>query len=389
MIMKKELVFINQSIGPLFLELVEDTAGDTERLYLLTGTKLPRAIPHVRAVNVPPYDKATIFRRAWSWLSFGAVSAAKLLRSRRDVPILVVSNPPVLPWLAALVAALRKQPYIVIVYDIYPDLLVGLKLFGTGHPLIRLWRRFNRFAYNRANYVITLGPCMAGRLERYLDAKGRAERLKVIPTWVDCDRFVPLDKNSNEFSVAQRQQDKVTVMYSGNIGFSHDIRIMIEIAARLRDLPAFHFLIIGDGPQKQLLREKAASLKLDNVTFLPFQDERTLPLSLAAADVSVISIGSGVEGLMMPSKAYYAMAVGSALLGLSVEPNDLNDVIRRYECGVNVPPGDAEGAVAALEGFLRDRDSLLRCRRNARDAAVNNFSRKMNTGRVKALLGAL
>jgi len=387
--MKREFIFINQSAGTLFLELVEDVSGQIEQLYLLTGTKVNKDIPHVRIMKVPSYNKSSIIKRVWSWLFFSVVAVKEIMRIKRDVPILVVSNPPVLLWLVCLVNVIRKQPYIVLVYDIYPDLLMGLRVLGPANPLLHFWRLLSRVAYNRAKYVITLGHFMAGSLERYLDFKRKRQQLKVIPTWVDCEHFSPVDKENNHFAIKHRQQLKLTVMYSGNIGFSHDIRILIDVAKRLRSQSTFHFLIIGDGFHKSMLIEKALALKLDNVTFLSFQDEEMFPLSLATADVAVISIGRGVEKLMMPSKTYYAMAAGSALLGLSVESNDLSDVIARYECGVNVLPDDVEGAVAALEHFLLDRDYLLRCRKNSREAAIKYFSRKRNTGQFCKLLDTI
>jgi glycosyltransferase involved in cell wall biosynthesis len=287
-----------------------------------------------------------------------------------------------IPWLTFGINYIRKQQYIVLVYDIYPDLLVGLRALSPTHPVTRLWRFLNRIAYKHAKYVITLGPFMASSLGQYLDFRDKDHRLKIIPTWVDPIRFVPLDKESNPFAIKHGQQFKFTVMYSGNIGFSHDIQILIDAATRLRNQGTFHFLIIGDGPNKPLLIKRASSAKLDNITFLPFQDEEMLPLSLAAADVSVISIGKGVERLMMPSKTYYAMAVGSALLGLG-------DVIARYDCGVNVEPDDVDGVVAALKRFQFDRDYLHNCRKNARDAAVKHFSRTRITDKFCKLLNII
>lgn len=373
--MRREYLFINQSVGPLFLELVEDVCRQIDQLHLITGTKLKNSIPRLRLIKTPPYNRSNMLRRAWSWLLFCAIATKEIMRIRRDVPIIVVSNPPMIPWLILGINYIRKQQYIVLVYDIYPDLLVGLRVLSPTHPVTRLWRFLNRIAYKHAKYVITLGPFMASSLGQYLDFRDKDQRLKIIPTWVDSTRFVPLDKESNPFAIKHGQQFKFTVMYSGNIGFSHDIQILIDVAERLRNDRTIHFLVIGDGPHKSLSIERASSAKLDNITFLPFQDEEMLPLSLATADVSVISIGKGVERLMMPSKTYYAMAVGSALLGLSVEPNDLGDVIARYDCGVNVEPDDVDGVVAALKRFESDRVYLDKCRKNARIAAVRYFTR--------------
>lgn len=83
----------------------------------------------------------------------------------------------------------------------------------------------------------------------------------------------------------------------------------------------------------------------------------------------------------MPSKTYHAMAAGSALLGVSHSPSDLESVIERYRCGINVEPGDVDGFVQAVDKF-RETEYLAKCRKNARHAAETEFSRTVNVQRV-------
>lgn len=373
------VMFLNQSAGKLFLELVEDVADQIGSVCLVTGTQVKLDSQNVVLRKCASYARRNLFTRLWSWLLFSGAAMKQIWSVKPDVLLLVVSNPPLLPWLAWLAHFLRKQPYIVLVYDIYPDILVGLKKLRPNSLLADIWRHINRKVLGRATKVVTLGKHMAQTLEQYLPKETMVTRLNIIATWVDTNHFVPLNKDRNDFALQYGQKNKFTVLYSGNIGFSHDVGILVDAAQKLRDAPVFSFLIIGDGQGKAGLMERVSTAGLSNIIFLPFQNEQTLPFSLATADVAAVSIGSGAQGLMMPSKTYYAMAVGSAILGLSYPPNDLADIIEDYQCGVNIAPDDLDGLVDTLKRFKTDSEYLRRCQRNARRAAEAHFSRDGNT----------
>ncbi len=380
-------VFLNQSAGPLFLELAEDLANQIGELHVVAGSQIKNQSSALTIRSAPGYDRRTLLRRALSWTRFLIAAVREIWRVRPVIPLVVVSNPPPLPWLVMLANLIRRQPYIMLVYDIYPDILIKLGYLSHSHFLTRLWRLLNRLAYQRAEHVVTIGRHMEyAILNEYLSSEKCEKRLTVIPTWVDTTRFVPVDKQKNHFAIQNKLQDMFTVLYSGNIGYTHNIEILIDAAKQLRDQPTLRFLIIGDGSSKRDLLLRACSNSLTNVTFLPFQPEEVLPYSLAVADVSVVSIAKNIEGLMMPSKTYFAMAVGSALIGISQPPNDLSDIIEKYGCGVNIVPDDLDGFVAAILRFQKERDYLVRCQTAARKAAVRHFSRMVNSQRLAQLI---
>jgi len=85
-------------------------------------------------------------------------------------------------------------------------------------------------------------------------------------------------------------------MYSGNLGHSHDVTLLVEAANALRADPRFHFMIIGRGPAKDAIRARVEQYELANVTLLPYQPDEVLPMSLATADVAAVSIRAASRG---------------------------------------------------------------------------------------------
>jgi len=280
------VLIINQTVGRLFIELVEDISEYLGKCNLITGSSIKTKSRNIIVRQITSYDRRNIFTRVKSWLFFLLGVTREIARSNADTILLAVSNPPILPGLVMLVNIIRKQPYMIIVYDIYPDILVQLKYFTERSLVIRAWRLLNRLIYKRAWKVITIGKHMAATLQQYLSENDASMKLNIIPTWVNTHQFVPRSKKNNPFEIEVGQHEKFIVLYSGNIGFSHDIRILVEAAIQLRTLSTIHFLIIGDGPGKSRLVERSRRENLSNVTFMPFQPEEVFPYSLAMADVA-------------------------------------------------------------------------------------------------------
>jgi hypothetical protein len=115
-----------------------------------------------------------------------------------------------------------------------------------GIPVIRVslypshgksgWRRINRLTWENAEAVFTLSDQMAGNLERWFDVrKTLAGKVIVIPNWADVEWIRPVAKDKNEFARKYNQAGKLTVMYSGNLGQTHDIETILGSATRPKE----------------------------------------------------------------------------------------------------------------------------------------------------------
>jgi colanic acid biosynthesis glycosyl transferase WcaI len=377
-----KMLFLKQSafMRSYFVELGADLADMVGPALMYTDVGADTRVGNLRILPAPAYRRDSDVHRLWSWFRY-FVGTTRVIWKTQSCPLLfMVAQPPYLPVLGYLRNVLSKQRYVVWVDDIYPDVLIKHERLSRRSLVTRVWKWFNRLMLSRADKVFTLGPCMAETLRQYLPDNASGGQLMVVPTWVDSQAIRPLPKEENPFAIQHGQVGKFTVLYSGNLGLSHDLGTMVEAARHLRDNSNICFMIIGAGPRWGEV-EKAGD-ELPNLTVLPYQPEEVLPFSLATGDVAVVSLDQGFEGLSMPSKTYYMMAAGAALLGLSAEPSDLQWVIGQHRCGVNVQPGDTEGFVRAVSRFCEDESFLHACRQNARYAAEHVFSRKVNVQRV-------
>lgn len=277
----------------------------------------------------------------------------RLLRfGRRGDLIVYTTEPAYLPIVGWLVHCLTRTPYVLIIYDLYPDVLEELRVLPAGHWLCRLWRQLNRPALNGAAEVVVLSELMAERVMAQSPAV--AELLHVIPSWADPELIRPLPKAGNWFVQRYGLEDCFTVMYSGNQGRCHDLVSLLGAALMLKGDTGVQFLIIGNGPQHRRLLQLAREWDLNNVRFLPYQDPDALPQSLAAADLAVVSVSIEAVGVVAPCKLYGHLAATTPIAAITPPGSDLKRLVEGSGCGRWFANGDAGALVAWIQELAAD-----------------------------------
>ena len=115
--------------------------------------------------------------------------------------------------------------------------------------------------------------------------------------------------------------------------------------ARFRDgstaVGALRLVIIGKGSRLEEVQRLASELDLgDAVRFSDLLPADRLPESMGLADLAVVTLRPGFEGLIVPSKLLGCMARGLPVLYVG-PASDTSAVIDRYHCGISVDGGDA------------------------------------------------
>lgn len=379
-----EVLILNQSAGTMVYEVADCLIKNGASVALLTGGLEGfdggfGTNSRLEVTTGPRLRRGSIRERFVSWLHFAIVAGMWSLRRSRNSCLIIYSNPPVLLWLGFLARKLRGQQYIIVVFDVYPDILVRLGKIRPDGIIQRIWNWANRRAFVAASAVVTLSERMrAAVLAQCHHHDGPLADVKIIRAWLDLQRFRPRSKADNSFAASFGQRDKLTVMYSGNMGSSHDLETMLAAAQRLSANRDIHFFFIGGGEKWSAIHQTVTSAEMHNVTVLPWQSGEDFCMSQAAADVAVVSMDVAGDGVMFPSKVVAAMACGCALISIGVEDNDVQRLIEKEGCGSNVEPGDVEAFTMAVLAY-RDSPILLKTHRKcARQAAERLFARDVN-----------
>jgi colanic acid biosynthesis glycosyl transferase WcaI len=226
-------------------------------------------------------------------------------------------------------------------------------------------------------------------MRRRLEAKGAAaERLRVIPNWVDT-RFLEAKPRENDWSRKVGLTDRFVVMHSGNVGFAQDLDTVVRSATFLRDLDDLAIAVIGDGARLAELMELADLLEVDRVRFLGYQPREVLPYSLSSAHVHVVGLAAGLAGYVVPSRIYGVLAVGRAVIAAADAESETAELVSRIGCGVVVPPGRPELLAAAIRRAHDGEYDLEEMGRRARAYAVAEADRSVAVDRYREMLAEL
>lgn len=329
------------------------------------------------------FDKRNLAGRICNLVTFITAAIVHMLFTKSRPALLFISNAPLLGIVGRVARLLRGQKYICLIQDVYPDLAVTLGLFGDRSVARRVWDGVNRRVYSSAESVIVLGNRMRDVVSRNLRS---SDRMHVIPDWADGDAIRPLPKDENWFAREYDLLDRIVVLYSGNHGLAHDLETLIEAADRLREDVRFLFLFIGEGGKKAKLLEMVEERELGNVRFLPYQPIENLPFTLTCGDISVVTMEEGVEGLVIPSKIYGALAAGQAILALVGERTEVGDIVSENACGCRVRPKDIDGMVGALLQLAADDKTLAGMKQGARAGYENNYRKDIAMERYYTLI---
>jgi glycosyltransferase involved in cell wall biosynthesis len=312
--------------------------------------------------KIVAYDRSSSLKRLFTW-GWGTLQIFnRLLFKYRKHEVVYVTNPP-MAYLSSLVL---KNSFSIIVYDTYPDALSNIGIKKTNW-IYKKWSRWNKKLFAKASKIVTLSDGMADCLSNYIER----DKITVIPNWASKESFRSIDKKDNPFVKEHGLEDKFTVLYSGNMGFTHNVQVIIEVANRLKDNNHIHFMLIGDGKKKTELQQMAQSYGLENCTFLDWQPVDKLQFSLASADLGVITLNDETALVSVPSKTYNLLAVGAPLLCIVPEASELSCLVNKYKNGAWFQPNQVLEMANYVEELATNKEKKDAMVRNSLEASKN------------------
>lgn len=297
-----------------------------------------------------------------------------LYRCNRSDKILVVTNPPILPFAALLLKFIKGCDFILLVHDVYPEVLIATGYLSSKSFLNRLLLKLNKSLYYHASRIITLGRDMSELVGFKLPASHH-DKVVCIPNWADLEIVHPVLRKENELLRKLNLENKFVILYAGNLGKTHDIGTLAEAAKVFSDNKEdIHFLIIGEGSQKTSLEKFVKDSKIENITTLPFLPNSEKTTSLTACDVAIISFKAGMAGISVPSRMYNQMAAGKAIIAITDDHSELARVITEEKIGWVIPPKDLESLLKAVRDIKDNFDQYTKMGEHASKMVRKTYS---------------
>lgn len=365
--MGKSVLLANQSTGYLMVDIVNAyvQSGKYDRVELFAGEiNIRPSVPDssVHVIKTVKYDKSSTLKRLLTWVGAFVHLLWVVWRRSKHCHLVLVSNPP----LNVFVPLFTRKKFSFIVYDLYPDSLFSQGFVKRNSFLGRWWMTKNKQIFAKADCVFTLSEDMKKAVAQYV----AEDKVKIVYNWAHNEHIRPIDKKENVFLTDLKLQDKFIVLYSGNMGMTHDIDVLVDVADRLKENDKIHFLFIGEGAKKAVVEEKVARYGLKNCSVLPYQPLEVLPYSMGAADLAVVTTDAKQSGLSVPSKTYTYLATGAALLCLAEENTELARLTRESRSGRCFVSQDLDGIAGYILQMVSDRRLLQEYKENSRKTSL-------------------
>lgn len=327
-------------------------------IFRVGGTRLDKDVIAFRLINMVTLS-ATVFVNA-------------LRRFKAGDRVLVVTNPPTMPFIVALASLFRGASYTLLIHDNYPEILFAAKKMRTGSFTGNFLAYFNRWLYKYAAKIIVVGRDMEELVAR--KTAGLDIPIVTIPNWAELESVTPEQKSSNALLAELGIADKFVFLYAGNMGHPNDLESIVDCAAKLNANNQIHFVFLGAGVKRQWLTEQVKSRSLSNVTILEPKPRSEQQVFLNACDVAFVSLVDKMLGVSMPSRTYNILAAGKPMIALTQENSELAKIIAEERVGWAVSPGSPEELLDTINQLMDKSSELEEMGKRARLAAETKYS---------------
>lgn len=339
-------------------------------VHVLTSSTPPSALPFkVTNLDLPFSENQSILSKALSGISFFISSLFFLLFTPLSGSrLLIFSNPPFIGLVGVFIFLVKRIKYVFVCQDIFPRSASLSGVLPAIGPLYLFWKSVLRATFLFADTTVVLSLDMIRRLK--LDF-GDIGKVVSIPNW-SVVKPSNQKKNLTNLSHVHNLSNRFVVQYSGNLGRLHDIITILESARILADRNIV-FLFIGTGPKTRYVSSYKTRFNLSNIILAAYQPRDQLPDSLAACDVSLVSLIPGAEDTVAPSKIYGSLASSRPLILIGSENCSLAKLLSESCAGLVVPAGDPLVLSEYIVKLSTDPDLLRRMQRSSLDLYRKHF----------------
>ena len=309
-------------------------------------------------------------KRILNYVLFG-ITAAWASRRVRKPDVVIATSPQFFCGLSgAVVARLKRRPFVLEIRDLWPKSIVELDQLKEG-PALRALEALENWMYHQADGIVVNTRAFI----EHITARGiDQDRIELVYNGIDADRFQPREPDETliqEYDL----ENRLTVAYVGTLGLAHGLATVIETAGQLKEQEEILFLLIGAGAESDRLEESVREQGLSNVRLIGLQPREKMPAWIATIDILLVCLRDlPVFETVIPSKIFEFLAqerpvivtargeiarmtreADVALVAEPENPKALADAILNLQTHPDQANSRAErGRRWVLEQFIRD-----------------------------------
>jgi glycosyltransferase involved in cell wall biosynthesis len=364
--------------------------------FISSASFLPEQYKHFKKITTIVFDgipvtiipvsynnNMSFVRRIFAFFNFAWRASAQAAKHKPDL-IFATSTPLTIAIPGIIAKLFRRKPMVFEVRDLWPE--VPIAIGALNNPILR-WAgsALEWVAYHSSKHIIALSPGMAEGVTK----RGIAEdRVTVIPNSCDIAVFdVPKERGQPIRKQLCIDSQTPLIAYTGTLGHINGVSYIVELAAEMLSVdPGIHFLIVGDGVEREIVNRLAVELGVqgNNLTIWTSVPKDRIPDILAAADIAT--------SVVIPLKPMWNNSANKFFDALAArKPIAINhggwqkDLLEESGAGIALPHDDLPQAAALLAQFARDPERLSMCGAAAHRLAQERFDRDLMFDKLEAV----
>jgi glycosyltransferase involved in cell wall biosynthesis len=334
---------------------------------------------HVKAIS---HNKNILITRLFGLIFLTYRMLTTLKRHARPGDLVMTgTNPIFLILFMPLLKTKLNLKWVLLVHDLYPWNLFHAKSSVFNLIKMPIEYLFTKI-YNSCSQIIVIGRDMREILSSYTNSP-----VEVIQNWVCSDdvKMIERSKSSILNSLGWGPND-IVFQFFGNMGRLQDIDNVLMAIKNVQS-PNAKFIFIGNGAKSYKVLDFLNKENPSNVKYLGALEMAQNSEGLAACDVSIVSLASGMYGLGVPSKFYFSLAAGKSILAVMDAGSEISRSVKEHNLGWCCESGDPASLASQIDKIC-DQGAEF-CKGNHREVFTHNYDSKILLPKILNILNHL
>jgi len=383
---------VQNSTGYYWRKIIEELSLRPDRIYVIcpkdSYAKIDRVSDSVTYIFV---NNFSFSKDKWITRLIGQIALsfyftwAVFKNVRKQDVVFSGTNPALVLVFMAMLKVIRGFKWLLLVHDVFPENLRASKVIGGANILYRPAKYLFDRVYSTPEILIAIGRDM---LDLLSEKTMRKKRIEYIPNWVDPKDILPISrKASHPVTNKGFSNRRIVFQFFGNLGRLQGIQNLLSAISLVKDEKAV-FIFIGGGSEEPLISSYIISNPNKNITHLPGVPFGRNNEVLSSCDVAIVSLSIGMNGLAVPSKAYFSLAADKPLLVVTAHGSELHRLIAEEKLiGWFCEAGNPVKLASLIDSICNENH--LNVHGKPREILMNKYDKKTAIEKYSTLISEL
>jgi colanic acid biosynthesis glycosyl transferase WcaI len=289
--------------------------------------------------------------------------------------VIIATSPQLLVGLAGWwIAFAREILFVFEVRDLWPESLTAVGVGSEDSLLHHALAAIARFLYDRADHIVVVTSAFKEHLIHHWRVP--AEKIAIVENGVETDLFSPQPHTAD--SEMRRQfaaENKFVVCYVGTMGMAHGLETLLAAASSLqRSHPDVMFLLVGEGAEKERIKQLAQAQGLSNIRFLDQQPREKIPAIISASNACLVLLKkTDVFKTVIPTKMLEFMSCSRPVI-VGVD-GEARRIVEEAGAGIAIEPENSQALARAIQQLASNPQLCADLGQKGRNHILQHFSR--------------